>query len=215
MSDERAALFDFGGVLLRQDWAEYDVFGERHGLPRGALSHALYGTDAWRALQVGRGDRARWAEAAIASLREHCGARAEAVFREWRARPVRRHEPNIALARALRAAGTRIGLLSNAAPDLRELIVPHFGVDIEWDAQVVSGLDGLAKPDPAIYRLAAERVGVPIGRCFFIDDLAENVEAARAAGMTAHQFRGDYAALHEALRAAGYRWDEGALAEGR
>ncbi len=214
MSGERAALFDFGGVLLRQDWADYDAFGERHGLPPGALSHALYGTGKWRELQVGRGDRAVWAEAAIASLREHCGDRAEAVFREWRARPVRRHEPNIALARALRAAGTRIGLLSNAAPDLRELIVPHFGVDIAWDDQVVSGLVGLAKPDPAIYRLAAERIGVPAERCFFIDDVAANVEAARGTGMTAHQFVGDYAALHEALRAAGYRWDEGAGAHG-
>ena len=210
MSGERAVLFDFGGVLLRQDWTEYDVFGERHGLPPGALSRALYGTDAWRALQVGRGDRGAWAEAAVASLREHCGDHAESVFREWRARPVQRHEPNVALARALRAAGARVGLLSNAAPDLDELIVSHFGVDIDWDARVISGLDGLAKPDPAIYRLAAERIGVPAERCFFIDDLDENVEAARATGMTAHRFRGDYAALHEALRAAGYRWDEGA-----
>lgn len=210
MSGEGAVLFDFGGVLLWQDWAEYDVFGERHGLPAGALSRALYGTDAWRGLQVGRGDRAAWADAAVASLREHCGDRAEAVFREWRARPVRRHEPNVALARALRAAGTRIGLLSNAAPDLEELIVSHFGVDVDWDARVISGLEGLAKPDPAIYRLAAERIGVPAARCFFIDDLDENVEAARATGMTAHRFRGDYGALHGALRAAGYGWDEGA-----
>ena len=211
MSGERAVLFDFGGVLLRQDWDEYDVFGERHGLPAGALSRALYGTDAWRALQVGHGDRGAWAKAAVASLHEHCGDRADAVFREWRARPVRRHEPNIALARALRAAGTRIGLLSNAAPDLDELIVSHFGVDIDWDARVVSGLEGLAKPDPAIYRLTAERIGVPAERCFFIDDLDANVEAARGTGMTAHRFRGNYAALHEALRAAGHRWDEGAV----
>ena len=205
---DRAVLFDFGGVLLRQDWAEYEVFGERHGLPRGALRRALYGTEAWRALQTGGGDRETWAVAAIASLGEHCGERAGAVFREWRARPVERHEPNIALANGLRAVGVRIGLLSNAAPDLQELMIPHFGVDIDWHDRVISGLVGLAKPDPAIYRLAAARIGVPAARCFFIDDLAENVEAARTTGMGGHHFQGDYDALRAALRAAGYRWRE-------
>ncbi len=204
--DLAAVLFDFGGVLLRQDWAEYEVFGEQYGLPRGALRRALYGTAAWRALQTGRGDRETWAAAAIASLGEHCGDRAGPLFREWHARPVERHEPNIALARMLRAAGVHIGLLSNAAPDLQERLVPHFGVDIDWHDCVISGLVGLAKPDPAIYRLAAERIGVPVAGCFFIDDLAENVEAARATGMGGHHFQGDYGALQAALRAAGYHW---------
>ena len=206
MEAARAVLFDFGGVLFRQDWAEYDAFGEQHGLPHGALRRALYGTQVWRDLQVGRSNREDWAAAVIEELREHCGDRAEAVFQEWRARPAERHEPNIALARALRAGGVRIGLLSNAAPDLEEMLVPHYGVDIDWHDRVISGLVGLAKPDAAIYELAAEQIGVEAGRCFFIDDLAENVEAARAVGMGAHHFQGDYAALQADLRAAGYDW---------
>lgn len=210
MAGERAVLFDFGGVLLRQDWEEYDAFNEREGLPRRALQRALYGTEEWRALQTGRiSDRATWRAAAIASLAEHCGERAEGLFEEWYSRPVRLHDPNIALAKALRAAGIRIGLLSNAAPDLETRITADFGVDIDWDDRVISGLVGLAKPDPAIYRLAAERIGLPEAACFFIDDLDENVAAARSVGMRAHYFRGDYTALHTALRAAGYDWEQG------
>lgn len=72
---------------------------------------------------------------------------------------------------------------------------------------MISGLVGLAKPDPAIYHLAAERIGLPEMACFFIDDLAENVEAARSVGMQAHHFRGDHAGLHADLRAAGYDWE--------
>lgn len=209
MAGERAVLFDFGGVLLRQDWDEYDAFCERNGLPARALRRALYSTDEWRALQTGRiSDRSVWRAAAIASLAEHCGDRAEGLFEEWYARPVRLHQPNIDLANALAAAGVRVGLLSNAAPDLETRITEQFGVEVEWTDRVISGLVGLAKPDPAIYHLAAERIGLPEAACFFIDDLGENVEAARGVGMRAHHFQGDYAALQADLRAAGYEWEQ-------
>ncbi len=206
MAGERAVLFDFGGVLIRQDWDAYEEFAEQKGIPKRSLSHALYTTPEWKALQVGDGDRPTWRAAAIKMLAEHCGDRAEGLFEEWYARPVELHEPNIALAKALRAAGVRVGLLSNAAPDLEETIVTRFGVDIEWDDRVVSGLVGLAKPDHAIYRLAAERIGVPEAGCFFIDDMSANVEAAREVGMQSHRFRGDYDGLNAALRESGYSW---------
>ena len=47
---------------------------------------------------------------------------------------------------------------------------------------------GVRKPDPRIYEMVLERLGVPGEQCFFIDDLAENVESARGAGIQAHQF---------------------------
>ena len=53
---------------------------------------------------------------------------------------------------------------------------------------LVSGDEKLVKPDPAIYALAISRFGVKPETCLFVDDRAENVEAARAAGLLAHQF---------------------------
>lgn len=48
---------------------------------------------------------------------------------------------------------------------------------------------GVAKPDPRIYEIAAERAGVPMDRCLFVDDRLENIEAAVALGMTGVLFR--------------------------
>ena len=79
-----------------------------------------------------------------------------------------------------RAAGIRTGLLSNSWGDsgyersaFREL----------FDAVVISAEVGLRKPDPAIFLLAAERIGVPPEECVFVDDLLHNAEGARAVGM--------------------------------
>ena len=63
---------------------------------------------------------------------------------------------------------------------------------------VVSGVEKLSKPDPAIYRLALDRFGVKAEEALFIDDRLDNVEGARAVGMSAHRFR-DAAALRADL----------------
>jgi HAD superfamily hydrolase (TIGR01509 family) len=64
-----------------------------------------------------------------------------------------------------------------------------------FDQCVFSHEVGLAKPDPAIYRRVESLTGLPPERHLFTDDIAENVEAARACGWRAHRFR----------EAAGYR----------
>lgn len=48
---------------------------------------------------------------------------------------------------------------------------------------MISGEVGLRKPDPAIYALAAERLGLPPEQIVFVDDLAANVRGAVRAGM--------------------------------
>ncbi|MGW3333948.1 HAD family hydrolase [Streptomyces rubiginosohelvolus] len=57
------------------------------------------------------------------------------------------------------------------------------------DAVVSSAVEQVAKPDPAIYRIAAERAGVPVERCLFVDDRQENVDAAAALGMATALYR--------------------------
>lgn len=63
---------------------------------------------------------------------------------------------------------------------------------------VVSGVERMVKPDPAIFRLAVERFGIDPATSLFIDDRADNVAAARAVGMAGHVFR-DAPALKTAL----------------
>jgi 2-haloacid dehalogenase len=60
---------------------------------------------------------------------------------------------------------------------------------------IVSGVEKIAKPDPAIYALALRRFGLAVGEGLFIDDRLDNVEAAQANGFVGHHFEGDVAAL--------------------
>ena len=80
--------------------------------------------------------------------------------------------------RTARAAGLRTGLLSNAGgcgrPEWPDL----------FDTVVLSGIAGVAKPDPEAFLLVAERLGVEPARCVFVDDLRRNVLGAAAVGMT-------------------------------
>jgi epoxide hydrolase-like predicted phosphatase len=91
-------------------------------------------------------------------------------------------EDVIAAVRSVRDAGVRTGLISNSwgtsiyDPDALEGL---------FDEIVISGDVGLHKPQPQIYRLAADRLGVAPAECVFIDDLRENVRGAEEVGMTA------------------------------
>jgi HAD superfamily hydrolase (TIGR01549 family) len=101
----------------------------------------------------------------------------------------------------LAARGTPMFGLSNAPAEVMadvRAMHPAFGLlrDI-----VVSGEERMAKPDPAIFALACRRAGMAPETLLFVDDVAVNVEAARALGFHAHHFT-DPAALAPALQ----RW---------
>ena len=72
-----------------------------------------------------------------------------------------------------------------------------------FDATVISGDVGLHKPEPEIYELGAERIGVPPAACIFVDDLRENVAGAEAVGMTAVLHRDPAETIAELERALG------------
>jgi putative hydrolase of the HAD superfamily len=87
--------------------------------------------------------------------------------------------PMVDAVRAARGHGLRTALLSNSWG----LDYDRAGWDALFDAVVISGEVGLRKPEPAIYRLAAKRLGARPQECVFVDDLAHNVHGAVAAGM--------------------------------
>lgn len=82
--------------------------------------------------------------------------------------------------REARSQGIKTALVSNTW-GLRD---PSPWYEETFDTVVLSGREGLRKPDPAIFQLAADRVGVHPPGCVFVDDIAANVEGARAIGMT-------------------------------
>lgn len=80
-------------------------------------------------------------------------------------------------------------LVSNGTTRL-EADLAGLGIADLADAVVNSARVKAAKPEPAIYRIAARRAGVAAGRCLFVDDSLENVQAARRAGMTGVHYQG-------------------------
>lgn len=92
------------------------------------------------------------------------------------------------VARHAREAGIRTGLLSNS---WGMALYPMARLAAHLDVLVISGEVGLRKPDPAIYALACERLGMPAGDIVFVDDMPRNVEAARDAGLQAIMHAGD------------------------
>ncbi|MEU1905263.1 HAD family hydrolase [Streptomyces hygroscopicus] len=81
---------------------------------------------------------------------------------------------------ALGAAGVRTGVLSNIGWDIRP-VFQRTGVLDQLDAVVLSCEVGLAKPDPAVFGVACERLGLPAGRVLFVgDDPVKDGAAARA-----------------------------------
>ena len=92
-------------------------------------------------------------------------------------------EPDEAMLDGVRAA-RRAGRAHGDALELlgRRPLRPRAAREL-FDAWVISGEVGLRKPDPAIYELAAERLGLPPEACVFVDDLPGNLKPARALGM--------------------------------
>lgn len=93
----------------------------------------------------------------------------------------------------------RIAFVSNAWSDLRAFLERREILRPE-DELVCSAEVGCAKPGSRIYEIACERLGLVPASCVFVDDVAENVDAARALGM-AGVLHTDAAATRKALRA--------------
>jgi putative hydrolase of the HAD superfamily len=108
--------------------------------------------------------------------------------------------PMIDWASSLQRAGIKTGILSNIGDAMEAGIRARFPWLAEFAHHTFSHRLGIAKPDEAIYRHAAEGLGVPVGEILFVDDREENILAARAAGMTAVQYTGHAAFMDEMQR---------------
>lgn len=84
---------------------------------------------------------------------------------------------------ACAARGWRIALASNSPGELCRLVIERLGIAGHFDTVVSVDDVERGKPDPAIYLLAAERLGVEPGECLAFEDSPTGARAARAAGM--------------------------------
>ena len=100
----------------------------------------------------------------------------------------------------------RLILLSNTNAIHFRMLEQTYGLFRHFHARVLSYQVGALKPSPVIYREAIARAQCRAQECFFTDDRADFVEAAKGEGMDAVQFE-SCAQLERELRARGIRWD--------
>lgn len=94
----------------------------------------------------------------------------------------------------------KIGLLSNIGRDwINDFFTKHQLHDY-FDEVVLSGEEGITKPDPSIFALTASRLGVDPSECLMIDDIKENCDGAEMAGMYAIHYQTNEQLLEELYR---------------
>lgn len=178
---KRAVIFDYGGVLVKtMDYTPRHSWDDRLKLARGSVEQVAHGSESWRLAQSGRIPLAEyWADVARQlGLDDGDGARFAADFYSG-------DQPDAALLayiQELRRRGHTIALLSNASPALRGEL-EAFGMTDLFDVIVPSCEIGVMKPDARAYQAVLDRIQRPADEAVFVDDRADNVEAARALGM--------------------------------
>jgi 2-haloacid dehalogenase len=182
-----AAVFDLGGVLI--DWDPrhlYRTLFDDESEMEAFL--ATVTTPEWNLAQdAGRS----WAEAIDELVARHPEQREriEAYWLRWPETLGGTIETTVAVLDELRLdPGLRLFALSNWSAETFSIARPRFPF-LDWfDGIVISGEEGIVKPDPRIFTVVAERFGLEPSTTVFVDDQPRNVDAAAALGFRAIRF---------------------------
>jgi putative hydrolase of the HAD superfamily len=175
-------LVDFGGVLTTSVWDSFADFCRENGLGEDSVKR-LFREDPealsdLRGLETGSLSEDEFEQ----RFAKRLGVGEATDLIDSMFRGMRPDEAMVAAVRDARAAGVRTALVSNSWS------TSHYDRDLLaelFDAVVISAEVGMHKPQPEIYLLATERLGLPPSSCVFVDDLRENCAGAEAVGMTA------------------------------
>jgi epoxide hydrolase-like predicted phosphatase len=189
-------ILDFGGVVTTDFYSTLSAFCVREGLGPDAFVRVLRHTDEGRAAlaAVESGQISQRAyEKTLGTLLglDDCGLLGRALA------DLRPCPEVLEVAARARAAGIAVGVLSNSWGTGDYDPYQGYDLDSRFDAVVISDHVGLRKPDPEIYMLTAEHLGVPVPECVFVDDTAANLPAARQLGMATVHFAETLAGIAE------------------
>jgi epoxide hydrolase-like predicted phosphatase len=186
MAKIRAVIFDFGGVLVRMvDDRPRLKLAEQLGVPLSRLDDLVFFSPSAQKASFG----AITVDMHWEAVRDALGIKPQELQsfldQYWSADDV-----NWELLEFIKNLhpGYKVGLLSNAWDNLRQTMHTRWNIDGLFDEMVISAEVGMVKPDPRIYHLALEKLGVQPEEAIFIDDMLVNVDAARQQGLAAIQF---------------------------
>ena len=196
----RGLLVDFGGVLTSDVFDAFREFCRAEGIDPESV-RTLFREDPRalrlvRRLEVGEIEEDEFSEdfGRLLGIENRAGL-VDRIFGG-----VRPDEAMVEAVKRAKAQGIRTGLLSNSMGTGRydREAFPEL-----FDGVVISGEVGLHKPQPEIFELACERIGLAPQDVVFVDDLRENCDGAEAIGMTAILHRGADTTIPELERLLG------------
>ena len=206
-----AILWDFGGVLTTSPFEAFNRYEVEHGLPENFIRRVNAtnpDSNAWAQFEASKIDRekfdALFREEALrlghdvrgadvlrllsGDVRPRMVAALEACKEHFRVGCITN---NVKTGR-----GTGMATTSDRAAAVAEVMA-------RFDVVVESSLEGVRKPNPAIYHLACERLAVEPARCAFLDDLGINLKPAKALGMTTIKVLSEAQALKDLATVTG------------
>jgi putative hydrolase of the HAD superfamily len=204
MQTVRAVIFDLGGVVIDSPLHAIQRYERELGIPEGVVNRVVVDTGpqgAWSRLERGEVSLADFHRDFEAELRAvgHTISAATMMARiaECGPRPAM-----LEAIRRIRGRGLRAGALTNNwANDRSE---PTHDLAELFDAFIESSKVGLRKPDPRIYRLVCDALGVAPSEAVFLDDIGRNLKAARELGMRTIKVEAPEPALDELSRHLGF-----------
>ena len=202
---------DFGGVLTTPLVQSFAAVQDETGIPFEELAKAMGrieeadGLHPLYELETGNLSEVDFLAKLGDELEPAIGHRPELHrFSEIYFEALHPNPPMIELMREAKAAGHRMGLLTNNVREWEPLWRAMLPVDEIFEAVVDSGFVGCRKPDPEIYGLMLARLDdVPAEQCLFIDDVDVNCAAARELGMSAVHYQHNEQAIPEIRDALG------------
>jgi putative hydrolase of the HAD superfamily len=205
MSRIEAIVSDFGGVLTTPLLDAFVGLQERRGIPLEAFGAALAraaadngGANPLFELETGRLTEARFLDQLGAALRTELGRDVDlARFGETFFEHLHPNDELFAFMRTLHERGYRMAILTNNVREWEPLWRSMLPIDELFELVIDSGFEGVRKPDPRIYGLTLDRLGVTPAATLFLDDMEINCEAARELGMQAVWFRSNAQAIEE------------------
>ena len=179
----KAILFDFGGVLVRMvDDRPRLRLAQQLGIQLEGLDHLVFLSESSQRACLGEISVGTHWEA----VRQALGIQPEDMpgFLEqyWSSDDV--NWELLDIIRRLRPK-YKVGLLSNAWDNLRNTLHSRWNIDSLFDELIISAEVRIVKPDPRIFHLAVNRLGVQPSEAIFIDDIEENAVAAGTESLVA------------------------------
>jgi putative hydrolase of the HAD superfamily len=183
----KSVLFDFGGVLVQTiNQSGREKWEKRLGLPSHGLARAVFDSEIARQATLGQvGEEEIWKN--LGNLYELSSDQLTQLRSDfWSGDWLDTNLINFLL--SLRSH-YKTAILSNAWLGAREMFVNKYHLDRVMDLMVISSEVSMAKPDPRIYQLTVDRLGVRPEEVIFVDDMLENVRASRQVGLIGLHYR--------------------------